>query len=120
MKCQHCHAQFEPTPEEERILRSSPCTYIPFCCESCYRQYHGISIYRKNLSNSAMMWHNGEKTTVKYGGRNSDGFVRQITSADLLLAEKYRGRSWLDYEDAEIPESLLPSEEVFGKCYWHH
>lgn len=118
MKCQRCHAQFEPTPDEERILRSSPCTYIPFCCETCYRLYNGISD-RKKLPNSAMMWHNGEKTPVKYGGRSSGFFVRQITSADLLLVEKYRGRSWLDYEDAEIPESLLPSEEVFGKGYWH-
>ncbi len=118
MKCQRCHAQFEPTPEEERILRSSPCTYIPFCCEDCYRLYNGISKRRKNLSNSAMMWHNGEKTPVNHGGRNSGLFIRQITSADLLLAEKYRGRSWLDYEDAEV-ESLLPSEEVFGKGYWH-
>ena len=118
MKCLRCHALFEPTPEEDRILRSSPCTYIPFCCETCYRLYNGISSSR-NLSNSAMMWHNGEKTPVKYGGHNSVGFFRQITSADLLLVEKYRGRSWLDYEDADIPESLLPSEEVFGKCYWH-
>ena len=118
MKCIHCHAQFEPTPEEERILRSSLCTCIPFCCESCYRQYHGISS-RKKLPNSAMMWHNGEKIAVKRCGHNSGCFIRPITSTDLLLAEKYRGRSLLDYVDAEIPESLLPSEEVFGKCYWH-
>lgn len=119
MKCICCSSLFEPTPEEELILRKSDTSYIPFCCEDCYRQYHGISARRSVPDKKLLFWHIGKKTSVKYGGCSSDGLVRPITSTDLQLIQKYRGRSWLDYEQAEISEPLLPSEKVFGKCYWH-